>query len=200
MHIAFLTAEYPPQPGGVGDYTRCLALALAASGHTVSVVTGNGESTADSSGTDDVPTRRVITSWGWHCWQETIAAIDLLRPDVLHIQYQTGAYGMQPAVNLLPWRLGSLPRRPHIAVTYHDLLVPYLFAKAGALRTWITLRLGHNADIVIATNSDDAAQLATAGITAPVIPIGSNIAVAPPPGYQREAWRAQTGVAPTTRW
>ena len=32
-----ITGEYPPQRGGIGDYTELLAAGLAAEGHAVSV-------------------------------------------------------------------------------------------------------------------------------------------------------------------
>ncbi len=212
MHIAFLTAEYPPQPGGVGDYTRCLASALATRGHTVTVVTGCGKTEQFVRGGSEPSTCqahhdvngekrafqvvRSISSWGWRCWPEIIATLDMLRPDGVHIQYQTGAYGMHPAINLLPWRLRGLPNRPHIAVTFHDVLEPYLFPKAGALRCWVTMRLAHDADVVVATCAEDVAQLRQSNANIVRIPIGSNIAVAPPANYNRVAWRASLGVGP----
>ncbi|NJN65413.1 MAG: glycosyltransferase family 4 protein [Chloroflexaceae bacterium] len=124
--------------------------------------------------------------------------LERLRPDLLHIQYQTGAYGMHPAVNLLPWRLRSRtgPACPHLAVTFHDLREPYLFPKAGPLRRWITHRLAADCDLVVATNPDDLAALHRSGIAACHIPISSNIAALPPPGYEREPWRSRLGVRP----
>ncbi len=197
MNITFLTGEYPPQPGGIGDYTRQLANALAQRGHNLDVLTIQDErllryQVHTDNGTATPFTRRL--DWSPRCWPAVIAALDERRPTWLHIQYQTGAYAMQPGINLLPWRLRSLPNRPQIAVTFHDLLEPYLLPKASPLRRWITLRLARDADTVIVTNGADAANLAAAGIRATVIPIGSNIPVAPPPGYEREAWRAQLGV------
>lgn len=212
MRIALLSAEYPPQPGGVGDYTLRLGTALAERGHTINVLTSAANVLV---GLSSLPTQ-AIAAWGWRSWREVVAALDRLRPDVLHIQYQTGAYGMHPAINLLPWRLRGLPTRPRIAVTAHDLLMPYLFPKAGPLRGWVTRRLLRDADAVVVTNEQDFAQvaewrmarmppqtLASAGsryLAADlpvVIPIGSNIPVAPPQGYDRADWRAQLGVQPS---
>jgi glycosyltransferase involved in cell wall biosynthesis len=135
---------------------------------------------------------------------------------VLHIQYQTGAFGQHPAICLLPyWIKRSVPNPPKIVVTAHDLLLPYLFPKAGPLRNWVTYRLLADADAVIVTNQEDEIRLREGGdppaaTELPIyrgralppdaqirrIPIGSNIAVAPPPGYTRAAWRARLGVAP----
>ncbi len=194
MHVALLTGEYPPQPGGVGDYTRCLARALASHGVRVSVITGAGGEDGAAASPEEPFVLRGVGAWDWRCWRDVIAALDRLRPDVLHMQYQTGAYGMHPAINLLPARLQALPGRPCVAVTFHDVLVPYLFPKAGPLRQWITTRLARDADRCITTNPDDAECLRDQRPA--LIPIGSNIAVAPPAGYDRAAWRARLGVAP----
>jgi glycosyltransferase involved in cell wall biosynthesis len=192
MRIALLSAEYPPQPGGVGDYTRRLALALAARGHDLHVLTGQ----SNAAPAEQITLRASIGGWNWRCWPDTIAALEQARPHVLHIQYQTGAYGMHPAINLLPWRLRALPRRPAVVVTFHDLLEPYLFPKAGPARRWITQRLARDADAVVVTNAADAATLRARGLDPITIPIGSNIPVAPPGGYERAAWRSALGVAP----
>lgn len=214
MRIALLTAEYPPQPGGVGDYTRCLARALTGGGHDLWVVTGDaGQGQQPAPGRSQpgsqepgVQVLRQVRAWDWRCWDDTIAALDQVRPDVVHIQYQTGAYGMHPAINLLPWRLRGLPQRPRVVVTLHDLLEPYLFPKAGWVRRWVTLRLAQDVDRVIVTNAEDAAALRRASrralmrcvLVPQVIPIGTNIPVAPPAGYERAAWRAALGIRPDT--
>ena len=39
MKIGLITGEYPPQQGGVGDFTRELARALIAAGHEAQVIT-----------------------------------------------------------------------------------------------------------------------------------------------------------------
>jgi glycosyltransferase involved in cell wall biosynthesis len=199
MQISFLTGEYPPQPGGIGDYTRQLAAALAQRGHAPDVLTIQGARLVRYQPARSTPVATPhlrSTDWSLQCWPAVVAALAQERPAWLHIQYQTGAYAMQPGINLLPWRLRRLPERPQIAVTFHDLLEPYLFPKAGPLRRWVTLRLARDADAVIVTNSADAATLAAAGLQAQVIPIGSNIPVAPPPGYTRVAWRARLGIEP----
>jgi glycosyltransferase involved in cell wall biosynthesis len=220
MHIALLSAEYPPMPGGVGDYTRRLGEALVRRGHQVLVFTildfrfqildlAEPHSNLQSK----IVNRK--SNWGWRCWRHVIAALDATHPDVLHIQYQTGAYAMHPAINLLPWRLRGLTARPRVTVTAHDLLLPYLFPKAGPLRHWVTRRLLIDADAAVVTNQDDYALAEGWGMgdrgwmsvsgsqpLSPIpypltfIPIGSNIPIAPPPGYERTAWRARLGVAP----
>ncbi len=107
---------------------------------------------------------------------------------------------MHPAINVLPWWLRQQRQYPAIAVTMHDLLLPYLFPKAGLSRRWVTQRLMRDADAVIVTNEEDEEQ-ARRWIEPPkgspnvtLIPIGSNIPVAPPPDYNRATWRARLHV------
>ena len=205
MNITLLSGEYPPQPGGIGDYTRRLARALRSHAEQVTVITIR-DGALFMLETQDDQSEQVIgilrspmaLDWSHRCWPLIIDALDQLRPTWLHLQYQTGAYAMHPGINLLPWRLRQLKGRPRIAVTFHDLLVPYLFPKAGPLRRWVNRRLAADADVVIATNAADTttlrAQLPRLHLA--TIPIGSNIAVAPPPGFSSAAWRATLGVTP----
>ncbi len=199
MKIVLLSAEYPPMPGGVGDYTRHLGMALLRRGHDVAVLTGAG---VDPDGGQTVRVVRLpLRRWNWRCWRVVRRALADLKPDILHIQYQTGAYGMHPAINLLPWRLRSWAHRPRIVATAHDLLPPYLFPKAGPIRDWVTRRLLIDADATVATNEVDAARLRGWGAgqghrVLATIPIGANVTVAPPPAYGRQAWRARLGITP----
>ncbi len=82
--------------------------------------------------------------------------------------------------------------------TFHDLRIPYLFPKAGPWRPWAVTHLASAARGAIATDPADAAELRRRGVRRVTqIPIGSNIQPAPPAGYDRAAWRAAAGVAPT---
>jgi len=220
MRIALLSGEYPPQPGGVGDYTARLGQALVERGHDIVVFTiADGRfQIVDLAGSNPNLQSAIYnlqSDWGWSSWRAVRAALEHSRPDILHIQYQTGAYGMHPAINLLPGQLRRLRRRPRVVVTAHDLLLPYLFPKAGPLRRWVMRRLLADADAVVVTNAADFEQVAgnrqsaigdrerrsirpssIADRLSPIlIPIGSNIAVAPPPGYDRAAWRGHLHVA-----
>ena len=190
VRVCLVSGEYPPMQGGVGDYTRELARALVKTGHTVSVVTSH-KGTWGEPGISVFP---VVRSWGYGCWGRIGRVRRETQADVLHIQYQTAAYGLHPAINLLPLRLRLSSRRPRTVITYHDLRVPYLFPKAGPLRRWVTEGPARWCDAAIATNIEDCAQLSSAGIPFHLIPIGSNISTALPPGYDRAAWRAGIGV------
>jgi glycosyltransferase involved in cell wall biosynthesis len=201
MKIALLSAEYPPRPGGVGDYTERLGQALVERGHAVYAFTiASGQfQIIDLAGPTPNPQSAIDnlqSGWGWRSWRGVRRALERTAAEVLHIQYQTGAYGMHPAINLLPWHLRRQPRRPRVVVTAHDLLLPYLFPKAGPARGWVTRRLLADADAAVVTNPSDLTEAAQSYHVAPeLIPIGSNIAVAPPASYDRGSWRARLGAS-----
>lgn len=176
--------------GGVGDYTAILCRHLHRQGVETTVVTTKLPAPEDSA----PPASRVVQSWGWRSWPTLdLASRDA---DVAHIQYQTAAYGLHPAINLWPWWLRRKQWRPRLVVTFHDLRVPYLFPKAGRVRWWVTLALARGSDAVIVTNAADERRLRESGLGARVhhIPLGNNIPGAPPAGYDRQAWRARLAV------
>lgn len=210
MRILLLTGEFPPQQGGVGDYSHLLARALLAQGHAVEIITTQPQSA--SSALPPLQPAVTVPRWDWRAWSTIRAAIERLQPDVILIQYQTAAYGLHPAINLLPgWlHLRLRGRRPRLATTFHDLKFPYLFPKAGPLRMAAVRFLARQSDAAIATNMEDwqtlqqwglhafdgAASVSTRGRLTAMIPIGSNVACAPPVGFERDAWRARWGVQP----
>ncbi len=165
--VLFVTGEYPPLPGGVGDYTANLRMALAVMGARTVVLTSRG---AEG---EDVQT---VGRWGWTSAGRALQIARRERVDVVHIQYQAGAFGMHPALNLLP---SIVARSMPVVTTFHDLRVPYLFPKAGRLRKSAIVRMARGSDAVIVTNPADARALGNEGIAVRQIPIGPNL---PPPG------------------
>ena len=222
MRVILLSAEYPPREGGVGDYTRRLALALCGEGQEVSILTSAGTSGAPG---DPLQVYPRVANWGWGCLPAISRHLHECRPAVLHLQYQTGAYGMHPAIHFLPEVLRCLPAPLRLVVTMHDLRLPYLFPKAGRLRHLLVAHLLRQADAVVVTNGADLLRLGGELTPTPVpsssrgrgvrpardllhplppgalrrppslIPLGSGL---PPdlPGYDRAAVRARVGVGP----
>ncbi|MBI2939729.1 MAG: glycosyltransferase [Chloroflexi bacterium] len=218
MNVCLVTGEYPPMAGGVGDYTALLGGALAQRGVSATVLTstrasgvdgttgrrGDGASPAPAAPS---PTRPVapstparvvprVAKWDFGCWAAIEAARQQASPEIIHIQYQAGAYDLHPAVALWPLRARLRRRRPKIVVTFHDLRVPYLFPKAGPLRRLVVDLLAASADFTIVTNAEDASRLhAVDRRHLTLIPIGSNIPVLPTDDTRRRAVRERLGVA-----
>ncbi len=198
MKACLISGEFPPMQGGMGDFTNELGKALAALGHEIHVITSASHNTQHET-RNPVIVHRSVRGWGWDCWRDIIQLNNALRFDIVNIQYQTAAYGMHPAINLLPLRLRTgTDSRPRTVVTFHDLKVPYLFPKAGSLRWWANLALARWSDAVIATNAEDFARLSTYSFirSLSLIPIGSNISPETPADYDRESWRARWGLKP----
>lgn len=174
MHILFVTGEYPPQRGGVGAYTAELGRALMAQGARVSVITSQMNSPFGENSPAYPQSYPQVYRWGWTTVRKIARFARDIDADWLHVQYQTAAFGMHPAINVAPdlWRRWGL----RTAWTYHDLLVPYLFPKAGRfLRHWVTERPAFAAHLTIVTNEGDHQQLASRVEPLFKIPIGSNV-------------------------
>ncbi|MBI4506979.1 MAG: glycosyl transferase family 1, partial [Chloroflexi bacterium] len=203
MSVALLSPEYPPLPGGIGDYSAHLAAALRASGCAVRVLTSRAavrRAWAEGAGQrSDV--LGVAGRWGWSSIARIAAAAGGCR--VLHVQYQTAAYGMHPAVSALPLLLRHTRPDLRVASTFHDLLPPNLFRGAGPLRHLPAALLAAASHRVVLTTAEsaEAPPLRLLRRLAPralrklrLVPIGSNLPEDAPPDYDRATWRRRVGV------
>lgn len=182
--------------GGVGAYTARLAASLVEQGATVSVLTN--PQALPSAGKRSKMQIFAQKQWSPAIWRSVPRLARTIGADWIHVQYQTAAFAMNPAINLAPtyWRRLAATEQPYqVAWTYHDLLVPYLFPKAGTkVRRWVTARPAHSSDLVIVTNESDRRQLlAEQEIEAVKIPIGSNITPYQLPADARQARRTERG-------
>ncbi len=199
MRVLFITGEYPPLQGGIADYTAALRAELRALDVTSEVLTGAACASTERS------VHPVVGTWGFPFWGVARQIIEERRIDVVHVQYQTAAFDLKPAVNLLPWYLRRRAPRPAVVTTFHDLREPYLFPKAGPLRRWVTHVLGRHSDALIFTTAEDrerweaavAARLpAAARPPAHHVGVGPAVPIAPITADRRQALRADCGVAP----
>ncbi|GAB4509458.1 MAG: glycosyltransferase family 4 protein [Anaerolineae bacterium] len=187
MRIGLITGEYPPMQGGVGAYTRVLALTLATQGYDIALLSSTQSRTdlVDS----HLDLTHTIARWNMPALYAIRRWAEQKRLDVVSLQFETAAYAMSPWMHYLPDALGKIP----VVTTFHDLLVPYLFPKAGRLRDWIVMRLARASAGVIATNHEDMARLQELP-NAHLIPIGSNILTDVPTDYNRHSYRQRAGV------
>ena len=215
FRVLLISGEYPPMEGGVADFARLLGAALVALGAEVHVLTS---AKATDMNSQDVEARKgaetnpqtpnpslrchpLMHSWSWCPLYSTMSRLlEELSPDVVNIQYQTAAYAMHPAINLLPWVAHHILPGPARAcpfvVTFHDLLVPYLFPKAGRVRWTANLALARSCKGVIVTNIEDQERLSSYPWMPrlELIPIGSNIPCVLPDDYDRTQWRRRWGI------
>ncbi len=199
--LCFIAGEFPPLRGGLGDYTRELGIALARRGHQVHVIT---RQLPPSPATEppSVPELQVhpkVAGWNWRALFHLKHILQTVRPHIVHLQYQTAAYGMHPAINTLPWWVRRWLPHARTVLTYHDLRVPYLFPKAGPVRRWVTLLPARLAHGIIVTNPEDEAILQKAGLHPTCIPIGANVHPHAVPAEEVMRWRQQWDIPPDAR-
>jgi glycosyltransferase involved in cell wall biosynthesis len=176
--IALISGEYPPDVGGVGDYTFHLGAALACAGRATTVVS------------------RWHVGGRWNARALTWLLRHAPATGIVHIQYQAAAYDLLGDICLLPGLLRRLRPRLHTVTTFHDVRVPYLFPRAGRLRESAIRLLARTSHAVVAADQRDLAALRQVAPQTFHVPIGPNVACAPPDGYDRVAFRHELGLEP----
>jgi glycosyltransferase involved in cell wall biosynthesis len=199
LKVTFLTGEYPPMQGGIADHIAYLGQRLAplqvASSVLISRRWQETKPVLANSPESISTVYPVIPNWGWRCWPAVSRFLTTHRPEVLHIQYQAAAFDLGGWVNWLPWYLKQRRAPVRVVTTFHDLRIPYIFPKAGALRWRSILALARYSDAVICTNREDQITLANIPQLKDkrlrVIPLGSNVEPQPPANFERNSWRAR---------
>lgn len=126
MRVLLITGAYPPMECGVGDYTARLAAVCAQRpGVSVAVLTSTGASGGLSPGFELFP---VVREWRIAALPAILGVVRSWRPDVIHMQYPSRAYGRE----IFPWLLPTFLRvAGHRTIqTWHE----YYPSSLGALR------------------------------------------------------------------
>jgi glycosyltransferase involved in cell wall biosynthesis len=179
LPLLLVSGEYPPDVGGVGDYTDRLRQALAAQGWQSSVLS-----------------RRLVRRWDARALARLVRTTP--REGLVHIQFQAAAYDLLGDVCLMPTVLRRLRPGVRSVTTFHDVRVPYLFPRAGRLRRAALGFLARSSDAVIAADERDLEWLGGPSCRHHQVPIGPNIACEPGPAYDRTAFRSELGLEPGT--
>ncbi len=158
--VLLITGEYPPMQGGISGYTELLRSELELQG-IQTVVLSSHASSADET----------VETWSWGAISTVREIVSRHRIDIVHVQYQAGAFAMHPVVNLL----SRLIRVAPVVTTFHDLRPPYLFPKAGRVRFFTMRRMARWSKAVIVTNPDDRHTLSQAKIPSQLIPLGPSL-------------------------
>jgi len=176
MKIGLISGEFPPMPGGVGDFTRILGERLVDQGYGLHVLSRMGSKS-------DRLALSAVNNWGPACIPAIRAWIRQGGITIVNLQFQTAAYDMSPVVHFLPAFLET-----PVVTTFHDLRHPYLFPKAGPLRDWIVRRLARSSAGLIVTNQEDDLRL-QAHPRRRLIPLGSSVPIATGGDCDAAAWR-----------
>lgn len=125
MRWAILTGEYPPDPGGVSDYTRLVAEALAAAGDSATVYAPPGAVAPERPGVTVV---RLPDHFGPRGLLALDRALARTRPDRLLVQYVPHAYGYKAMnVPFASWVATRGKRLAPVWVMFHEVAFPLLW-------------------------------------------------------------------------
>jgi glycosyltransferase involved in cell wall biosynthesis len=142
VRVLLVSGSLAPLPCGVGDYTLCLAHALAATpGVEVGVLTSRGAALDDTEAVHVFPLMR---RWGLAELRTLRSVIVEWAPDILHVQYPTQGYGYGLLAPLVPIIASGLGVK--VVRTWHEvpslLGVPNFLLEALAPGPYIVVRPG----------------------------------------------------------
>ena len=126
LHI--ITGEYPPDPGGVGDYSALLATALAAAGIDVHVWTTPAPGDESTPECDGVTVHRLAGRWSSADLGRLGQSLDAFdSPRRLLVQYVPNAWGYK-GLNLgfCRWLLDRRRRGDEVRVMFHEVWYPWV--------------------------------------------------------------------------
>jgi glycosyltransferase involved in cell wall biosynthesis len=127
-----ITGEYPPQFGGVADYTRLVARGLAAAGDDVTIWAPYAAHASGPENDDGIRVGRISDHFGRRGLSELNHGIDR-RAQIL-VQYVPHAYGMKAMnVPFSIWLFGQ--RRGDVSVMFHEVAYPFVRGQAVRLNT-----------------------------------------------------------------
>jgi len=152
-NVLFVSGEFPPTIGGVGDHAYLLREHLEQAGVSTHLIT-RAKSLHEHSDSDNV--LRIAKSWGYREVYKVAAIAKKTNATIVHIHYQSGAFGLHPAINFLPRMLRMTNRDLRVVTTFHDLSVPYIFPKAGRLRELSLSRMLADSHGIIYVSPEDA--------------------------------------------
>ena len=160
--ICIISPSYPYMHCGIGDYTAQLINSLIDSDLQIGVITSSHEKIRQfvkSQANSKILVFPVIKRWDFLGIFALYRKIRDFRPDILHIQYQWWLYHRKLMITLLPLFLKILRKKLFIITTFHDLMGPYLFPKAGPLRKLPIMMLALFSDKIITTAKKDTENL-----------------------------------------
>lgn len=177
-----LTGEFPPDPGGVSDYTRQVALGLVKTGYPVTVWTGGRDH--DSLKTEGVQVNRVLDRY--QTSRLKLLEAELIRFDAatLLVQYVPHGFGWR-AMNLplTHWISRQAKAGRDVRVMFHEVAFPFVkrpvqhnvLSVAHRWMAWTILR--YSPVVYTSTSAWDAILgcYAPSGLRTICLPIPSNI-------------------------
>ena len=191
-----ITGEYPPQQGGVADYTRLVALGLAARGDHVHVW---APAVADAERAEaGVEVHRLPGRFGPRALDALGRGLATPGPGHILVQYVPQAFGMKGMnLPLCLWLLAR--RRAGLTIMFHEVAValrwqqPMRHNVIGVVHramAFVLARAARKCFVAAAAWEPLLRPLAPAGATISWLPVPSNVPVVDDPAGVRAVRRA----------
>jgi glycosyltransferase involved in cell wall biosynthesis len=182
MKISFVVAGYPPDLDGIGDYTHCLARAMAERSDVsipVNIYTRTGSHVDE----EHLLIHPFFDFSQQASFRALLPLLDEEASDWLVLQYNPFCWGKRgwcPDVPSTLRKIKALPRSPKIAVMFHETTVPKWPWRYAVMYAWqrpILRLVAKQADQIFVSTKRWIGELASAGAVAPMslLPVGSNI-------------------------
>ncbi|MBK9337680.1 MAG: glycosyltransferase [Lewinellaceae bacterium] len=192
MTIALLANHFPPRIDGVGDYTACLAAALALRGLEVHVICRKQQAIVAPKG---VTLHAVAADWGEKSRAAVLDTVREIQPDWVAVQYVPYSFQHLGLPFFLPDFLRQICRNgTRVCVMFHEVHIRPQGVKGwiiGQLQRRIARRMCRHADVVATSIAFYRQLLAPFHADIRVIPVGANIEVEPLAEAERQRLRRQ---------
>ena len=179
MKLLFITRNYPGVCDGVGDNTYYLGHALSNHGYQVSVLTSKDERIRGNSRVEVMP---VVERWNFLGVPALLNHIWAAQPDWVLLQYVPQGYTRKTGAPFYLVFLALMVRLTGIRLltTFHEVALRLYwhnlrYVLAALAQRAIAFGLGHLSDAVVTNTGFYIRMLRRMGISATLIPIGSNI-------------------------
>ena len=194
LRVLMIADEYPPTICGIGDYSACLASALAAKGVEVNVLTKAVAGLPTEENTDGVGILRLAKDWTLKDVQPILKAARRSGPGtIVHVQYPSLTnYGRRLMINLLPAMFRTAKRQCPMVVTMHGFHEHRL-----RWRMRVLPMLWANSALVFVHPRDQELAARWAPLSsrrASLIPIASNVPALAPDAERRNRVRGELGI------
>jgi glycosyltransferase involved in cell wall biosynthesis len=121
LKVLMIADDFPPLICGIGDYSACIARALASKGANVTVVTKQVPGLQESEKLNGVFVRRVARGWFMSDIKPILNIADEIGSNtIIHIQYSSrSGYYKRLMINFLPFIIRLLRPKYYVVLTLH---------------------------------------------------------------------------------
>lgn len=181
---AIITGEYPPQPGGVSDYTQQVTRALIRAGDEVHVFAPSHNGDVEIENDSGAFIHRMPDNFGRLTQAQLEIELKNIKPDRMLLQYVPHAYGYKAMNVPFCYWLWRRRRRDNIWAMFHEVAYPFkrrqpmkydLLAIVTNLMALLVARASRRIFVSTPRWSHALRPYMNVGMTAEWLPVPSNV-------------------------